>query len=76
MSSILPIISGREAVSAFEKAGFRLVPGRGKGSHMVMAKTDFPAILTVPDHRELKRGLLRALIRKAGLGVEEFVSLL
>ena len=61
---------------AFEKVGFRLVPGRGKGSHMVMAKTDFPAILTVPDHRELKRGLLRALIRKAGLGVEEFVSLL
>ena len=76
MSSILPIISGREAVRAFEKVGFLLVPGRGKGSHMVMAKTDFPAILTVPDHRELKRGLLRALIRKAGLGVEEFVSLL
>ena len=76
MSSSLPIISGREAMSAFEKVGFRLVPGRGKGSHMVMAKMDFPAILTIPDHRELKRGLLRALIRKVGLTVDEFVSLL
>ncbi len=76
MGGNLPIISGREAVRAFEKVGFRLVPGRGKGSHMVMAKPDFPAILTIPDHRELKRGLLRALIRTAGLSVEEFVALL
>jgi hypothetical protein len=29
--------------------------------------------LTVPDHRELKGGLLRALIRDAGMSVEEFV---
>jgi hypothetical protein len=29
--------------------------------------------LTVPDHRELKSGLLRALIRDAGMSVEEFV---
>jgi len=29
--------------------------------------------LTVPDHRELKTGLLRALIRDAGMSVEEFV---
>lgn len=33
-------------------------------------------MLTVPLHRELDRGLLRALIRKAGLTVEEFEKLL
>jgi predicted RNA binding protein YcfA (HicA-like mRNA interferase family) len=32
--------------------------------------------LTVPDHAELKSGLLRALIRDAGMTVEEFVSAL
>jgi predicted RNA binding protein YcfA (HicA-like mRNA interferase family) len=32
--------------------------------------------LTIPDHRELKKGTLRALIRQAGLSVEEFVGLL
>jgi hypothetical protein len=32
--------------------------------------------LTVPDHAELKTGLLRALIRDAGMSVEEFVEAL
>jgi hypothetical protein len=33
------------------------------------------ATLSVPQHRELDRGLLRALIRAAGISVDEFVSL-
>jgi hypothetical protein len=32
--------------------------------------------LTVPDHRELKSGLLRSLIRDVGMTVEEFVQAL
>jgi predicted RNA binding protein YcfA (HicA-like mRNA interferase family) len=32
--------------------------------------------LTVPDHRELAKGTLRAIIREAGLAVEQFVGLL
>jgi len=32
--------------------------------------------LTVPDHAELKSGLLRALIRDAGMSIEEFVNAL
>ncbi|MEK7587971.1 MAG: type II toxin-antitoxin system HicA family toxin [Patescibacteria group bacterium] len=31
--------------------------------------------LSVPNHKELDRGLLRALIRDAGITVEEFVGL-
>lgn len=31
--------------------------------------------LTIPDHRTLKPGLLRALIRDAGLDVDAFVRL-
>jgi hypothetical protein len=30
----------------------------------------------VPDHRELDRGTLRALIRGAGITVEEFMALI
>jgi predicted RNA binding protein YcfA (HicA-like mRNA interferase family) len=35
-------------------------------------------LVTVPDHgsRELKRGTLRAIIRQAGLSVDEFLELL
>jgi hypothetical protein len=29
----------------------------------------------VPDHREIAKGTLRALIREAGITVEEFVAL-
>ena len=32
--------------------------------------------LSVPEHRVLDRGLLRALIRDAGLTVEKFLELL
>ena len=70
----LPRISGRQAVSAFQKAGFQV--RRQRGSHIVMAKPGFPETLSVPDHRELKPGLLRALIRKAGLTVDQFDELL
>ena len=76
MSSHLPVISGRDAVRAFEKTGFALQHGRGKGSHMVMARDGWAAILTIPDHRELKRETLRSLIRSAGLSVDEFAALL
>jgi predicted RNA binding protein YcfA (HicA-like mRNA interferase family) len=32
--------------------------------------------LTVPNHKELAKGTLRAIVREAGLTVEEFVGLL
>jgi len=34
------------------------------------------ASLSIPDHRELDRGLLRKLIRQSGLTVDEFMELL
>jgi hypothetical protein len=43
---------------------------------MILAKAGLPVNLSIPDHRELDRGLLRGLIRDAGLTVEEFVALL
>ena len=65
--SKLPSISGRDCVNALEKAGFEL--RRQEGSHMVMRR-NFPfAQVVVPDHRELDRGTLRAILRGAGLSV-------
>lgn len=70
----LPVCSGEEAVKAFVRAGWQVA--RQKGSHVSLTKPGNPNVLTVPLHRELDRGLLRALIRKAGLTVEEFEKLL
>ncbi len=67
-------ISGREAAKAFEKAGWRTL---GQvGSHLVMVKTEMRVNLSIPQHRELSVGTLRALIRNAGLTVEAFLELL
>ena len=70
----LPKVSGRQAVAAFERVGFEVK--RHRGSHIVMVKPGFPHTLSVPDHRQLRPSTLRALIRKAGLNVEDFLALL
>jgi predicted RNA binding protein YcfA (HicA-like mRNA interferase family) len=69
----LPVISGDDFVKAVARIGF--VKDRTRGSHMILTG---PAgrRLSVPRHRELGRGLLRALIRDAGLTREEFLELL
>lgn len=70
----LPVISGRVARRGFERAGW--IFNRQRGSHMILIKPGVAANLSIPDHRELDRGLLRGLIRDAGLSVDEFVALL
>lgn len=70
----LPVVSGRKARSAFEKAGW--VFNRQRGSHMILKKAETSGVLSIPDHRELDTGLLRGLIRDSGLSVEEFIALL
>jgi len=70
----LPAISGRTAVAAFKRAGFEAK--RQTGSHIILVKSGSVLTLSVPNHRELKPGTLRALIRKSGLSVAEFTELL
>jgi len=72
--SKLPRISGRECVKALERAGFYFK--RQTGSHIILRQDDPFAQVVVPDHKELDRGTLRAIIRHAGLSVNEFVKLL
>ena len=71
----LPLVSGREAVKAFRKTGYEI--DHQTGSHIILRHSDPPhRRLSVPDHKELGKGTLRALIRQAGLTVEEVIELL
>jgi predicted RNA binding protein YcfA (HicA-like mRNA interferase family) len=72
--SRLPRISGRECVSALQRAGFAVI--RQHGSHVVLKKADPFTQLVVPDHNELDTGTLRAIIRQSGLSVEEFLKVI
>jgi predicted RNA binding protein YcfA (HicA-like mRNA interferase family) len=70
----LPVISGSDTVKAFEQGGWRI--DRQRGSHIILLKPGTTVSLSVPLHRELAPGTLRALIRAAGLTVDEFLSFL
>ena len=72
----LPVVSGREAIKALCRAGFRVV--RQRGSHVRLEKIIEGKVikLTVPLHKSLKKGTLRRIIKDAGLTVQEFNRLL
>jgi len=73
--STLPHVSGRKVVQALLKIGYE--KDRQKGSHIVMRQILYPhRRIVVPDHKEVAKGTLRAIIRHAGLTVEEFAKLL
>lgn len=69
----LPVLSGRDCVRALARAGFRQV--RQEGSHIILRRDDPFAQVVVPDHRTLDRGTLRAIVRQAGLTVDQFAAL-
>lgn len=43
---------------------------------MILRRDNPFAQLVIPDHKELDRGTLRAIIRQAGLSADEFERLL
>lgn len=70
----LPQLSGNEYIRVLEKSGFYV--RRQRGSHIIMRRDDPFAQVVVPNHKQLDRGTLRAIIRQAGLSVEEFINYL
>jgi predicted RNA binding protein YcfA (HicA-like mRNA interferase family) len=69
----LPVISGDEFVKAVRKIGYQI--DHTEGSHMILICSGRTRI-SVPKHKELGRGLLRALMRDAGLTRDELMELL
>lgn len=73
--TILPRALGREVVAALLRIGYAV--DRQRGSHIVLRRTAPPyRRAVVPDHKEMAKGALRAIIRETGLTVEEFRTLL
>lgn len=67
----VPLLRTRDVVRGFERLGWRVV--RQRGNHIIMTKANHQATLSVPEHPQVARGTLRALIAKAGLTVEQFL---
>ena len=70
----LPRISGKDAVKAFKKLGWEV--SRQRGSHIILTKENSIYTLSIPNKSILAPGLLRSLINKASLTIDEFMDLL
>jgi len=71
----IPPLSPEKLIKILQKAGFRTM--RQKGSHIIMMN-DKRTRIVIPVHpgREVKPGLVRAIIKEAGITREEFIKLL
>jgi predicted RNA binding protein YcfA (HicA-like mRNA interferase family) len=72
--AVVPLLRPRDVVRAFENLGWQIA--RRRGSHIIMTKPGALLTLSIPDHFQVARGTLRALLAKAGLTVEEFLAAL
>jgi len=68
----LKVLSGIQVCKFLERYGFKEV--RRKGCHIVMQKRTGNSTITVPipNHKELKKGTLKSIIRQSGVSKEEF----
>lgn len=73
MGKLSPV-SARDCIRALQRIGFKV--DRQSGSHVTLIREDPAGRVTVPNHRELKVGMLRRIIRDADLTVDEFLDLL
>lgn len=73
MSFHLKLCSGSDAVKKFRHAGWTI--DRQVGSHVMLVKPGYLYTLSVPLHRELGIGILKKLIKQAGLTAQEFNDL-
>lgn len=69
----LPVVSARELVAAMRRLGYEV--RRQTGSH-VHLKHDQRPRLTIPNHKEIARGTLKAILTQTGISVEELIALL
>lgn len=75
MSGRLPILTPAQMIRALNKAGFEI--DHHAGSHAILLNADHSTRTVVPVHsRDISRGLMKKIIRQAGLTDEEFRELI
>ena len=70
----LPSVSGKDTIKVLSKVGFKVK--RQVGGHIILKREKDGKRVAVPNHDELPKGTLRAIIRQCDLTVEEFIKLL
>jgi predicted RNA binding protein YcfA (HicA-like mRNA interferase family) len=72
----LPSLTARDAIKKLKKAGF-MFDRQAKGSHEICYNPITKRRTTIPNHPgvDIPKGTLKAIIKEAGLTIEEFLAL-
>jgi len=73
MTKLPTDLSGQELIRILTRIGF--VFQRQRGSHIILRRESPFARVSVPDHKVLRVGTLRTILREAGLSVEQLAAL-
>jgi len=65
--------SGREVAKPLRRIGF--VVDHQRGSHIFLHNLEKNISVIVPNHRELKKGTLNSILKKAGITIKDLEGL-
>ena len=65
--------SGREVVKALRRIGF--VVDHQRGSNIFLHNLEKNISVVVPNHKEIKKGTLNSILKKAGITIDELKAL-
>ncbi len=70
----MPSFKPKEVVKILKKLGF--IEKRQTGSHLIMYNSELEKMIPVPIHaKDLKKGLLKGIIKQADSSEKEFLKL-
>ena len=67
------VFSGREIVKALHRIGF--VVDHQRGSHIFLHNLEKNISIAVPNHKEIKKGTLNSILKKANISIKDLKEL-
>lgn len=70
--SKLPVVSANKVIKALSKLGFKI--HRQTGSHIHLYNPEKRLVVTVPNHKELAKGTLAAILKQADITRKKLIK--
>ena len=70
---MIKVFSGREVVKALHRIGF--IIDHQRGSHIFLYNLEKNISIVVPNHKEIKKGTLNSILKKANISIKDLKEL-
>ena len=67
------VFSGREIIKALHRIGF--IVDHQRGSHIFLHNLEKNISVVVPSHKEMKKGTLNSILKKANISIKDLQEL-